>query len=143
MSKRGVGNVAVEFESSERKRLRNEAPASPISWNMSHIPEDRKCAEHLSAILQRGYGNSLARSMDTAVQLVQSLKRLQSFNTPYARHEFDSLYAAVLDHVGRVIDHIKSMDRANNRDTSEEESVLISFAGVYQYLIEVIAKHAE
>ncbi|KAJ2395689.1 hypothetical protein GGI05_001468, partial [Coemansia sp. RSA 2603] len=143
MSKRGVGNVAVEFESSERKRLRNEAPASPISWNMSHISEDRKCAEHLSAILQRGYGNSLARSMDTAVQLVQSLKRLQSFNTPYARNAFDSLYAAVLDHVGRVIDHIKSMDRANNRDTSEEESVLSSFAGVYQYLIEVIAKHAE
>ncbi|KAJ1718965.1 hypothetical protein LPJ53_006180, partial [Coemansia erecta] len=86
MSKRGVGNVAVELESSERKRLRNEASASPASWAAPQISEDRKCAEHLSAILQRGYGNSLARSMDTAVQLVQNLKLLQSFDTPYARH---------------------------------------------------------
>ncbi|KAJ2787520.1 hypothetical protein GGI15_000651 [Coemansia interrupta] len=125
------------------KRLRNEAPDSPVSWTVPQISEDRKCAEHLSAILQRGYGNSLARSMDTAVQLVQNLKHLQSFDTPYSRNAFDALYAGVLDHVGKVIDHIKNIDRANSRDTSEEESTLNSFAGVYQYLIEVIAKHAE
>ncbi|KAJ2888432.1 hypothetical protein FB639_000648 [Coemansia asiatica] len=142
MAKRS-GSVSVEYESSERKRLRNAVPVSLASWVVSPVSEDRRCADNIAACLQSSRNDSLQSMMDTAVRLIQDLKLLQSFRTAYAMQAFEGLYAKVLDYVGKVIDQIKKADRANIRGDQDEESVLNSFAGLYQYLVEIVAKHAE
>ncbi|KAJ2043615.1 hypothetical protein GGI08_007355 [Coemansia sp. S2] len=81
--------------------------------------------------------------MDVAVHLVQGLKKLQLFNTPYARQSFDDLYGGVLDYVGKVIDQIKQIDAATRILDNSDDSTLEMFSDVYQYLIEVIARHTE
>ncbi|KAJ2697835.1 hypothetical protein FB645_005817 [Coemansia sp. IMI 203386] len=142
MAKR-TGSVNVEYESPERKRLRNAVPVSLTSWAVAPVSDDRRCADNITACLRSIHNDSLNRMMDTAVKLIQDLKLLQSFRTAYARQAFDSLYADVLDYVGRVIDHIKKADRDNIPGSGDEDSALNSFAGVYQYLVEIVAKHAE
>ncbi|KAJ1880965.1 hypothetical protein LPJ57_001910, partial [Coemansia sp. RSA 486] len=142
MAKR-TGSVNVEYESPERKRLRNAVPVSLTSWAVAPVSEDRRCADNITACLRSSHNDSLNSMMDTAVKLIQDLKSLQSFRTAYARQAFDSLYAGVLDYVGRVIDHIKKADRDNIPGSGDEDSALNSFAGVYQYLVEIVAKHAE
>ncbi|KAJ2060643.1 hypothetical protein GGI17_003611 [Coemansia sp. S146] len=105
MAKR-CGEISVESESSERKRLRNEGPAS-LEWITPHVSEDRQCADAVANLLQENQFEPVPRCMDVAVQLVQGLKQLQLFNTPYARQSFDDLYGSVLDYVGKVIGQIK------------------------------------
>ncbi|KAJ2046496.1 hypothetical protein GGI08_006519 [Coemansia sp. S2] len=141
MAKRG-GDISVECESSERKRLRNEGPAS-LEWVTPHVSEDRQCADAVAHLLQVNQFEAVPRCMDVAVHLVQGLKKLQLFNTPYARQSFDDLYGGVLDYVGKVINQIKQIDAATRILDNSDDSTLEMFSGVYQYLIEVIARHTE
>ncbi|KAJ2461437.1 hypothetical protein GGF42_000177 [Coemansia sp. RSA 2424] len=111
MAKRG-GDISVECESSERKRLRNEGTAS-LEWIASPlISEDRRCADAVAGLLQRHQFEPMPRCMDVAVHLVQGLKQLQLLHTPYSRQSFDHLYGSVLDYVGKVIDKIKQVSPA-------------------------------
>ncbi|KAJ2463236.1 hypothetical protein GGI03_003968 [Coemansia sp. RSA 2337] len=90
------------------KRLRSEGPAS-LEWVSPHVSEDRRCADAVAHLLQANQFEAVPRCMDVAVHLVQGLKKLQLFNTPYARQSFDDLYGGVLDYVGKVIDQIKQV----------------------------------
>ncbi|KAJ2039746.1 hypothetical protein H4S03_001488 [Coemansia sp. S3946] len=124
------------------KRLRNEGPAS-LEWVTPHVSEDRRCVDAVAHLLQVNQFESVPHCMDVAVHLVQGLKKLQLFNTPYARQSFDDLYGGVLDYVGKVIDQIKQIDAATRILDNSDDSTLEMFSGVYQYLIEVIARHTE
>ncbi|KAJ1998648.1 hypothetical protein GGI04_004909, partial [Coemansia thaxteri] len=105
MAKRS-GDISVEFESSERKRLRNASPA-PLAWMAPHLSEDRQCSNMITDLLRESQSGPLPRIMDVAVQLVQGLKRLQLLDTPFARQSFEQHYSDVLSYVGNVMDRIK------------------------------------
>ncbi|KAJ2828263.1 hypothetical protein IWW50_001482 [Coemansia erecta] len=142
MAKRS-GTVNVEWDSPERKRLRNE-DSMLYTLMTPHVPLEQACANTIVELLQQNHAVPLLRGMDAAVQLVQELKRLQSLNTPLARELFEEAYGRALDFVGDVVYKLQQTDRANRSGSDDElESVQHSFAGVYQYLVEIIAKHTE
>ncbi|KAJ1814932.1 hypothetical protein LPJ60_005887, partial [Coemansia sp. RSA 2675] len=126
MAKRG-GDIIVESESSERKRLRNEASVS-VEWITPRVSEDRRCADAVASLLQENQFEPVPRCMDVAVHLVQGLKQLQLLNTPYARQSFEDLYSSVLDYVGKVIDHIKQIEAAARTLDSSDDSTLEMFS---------------
>ncbi|KAJ2856636.1 hypothetical protein J3B02_001489 [Coemansia erecta] len=132
MAKRS-GSVSVEYESSERKRLRNAVPVSLASWVVSPVSEDRRCADNIAACLQSSRNDSLQSMMDTAVRLIQDLKLLQSFRTAYAMQAFEGLYAKVLDYVDSCIN--KS---GNNLDQSAatRDFRLASLPLAFEYSVE-------
>ncbi|KAJ2907877.1 hypothetical protein GGI21_003448, partial [Coemansia aciculifera] len=108
MAKRG-GDISVECESSERKRLRNEG-SGPMEWEaLTLVAEDKRCVEAMVDMLQRHQFEPMPRCMDVAVHLVQGLKQLQLLNTPYARQSFEHLYGSILAYVGNVIDKLKQL----------------------------------
>ncbi|KAJ1959955.1 hypothetical protein GGI12_004067, partial [Dipsacomyces acuminosporus] len=140
MSKR-IGEISVDWESPERKRLRSEQEAAHLAWTQ-HTPEDKRCVDQLSALLETAHSESLPRSMDSAIMLIQGLKWLQAQNTAYSLQSFELLYSRALDYIGKVIDQINKVHRGGNHD-DDTESILGSFTSAYQYLIELIAKHNE
>ncbi|KAJ2161731.1 hypothetical protein GGF46_001235 [Coemansia sp. RSA 552] len=136
MAKRG-GELDVSWDSPERKRLRNsEALAhAPVAPSVS---EEQSCADAISGLLQQSHTTPLHQRMDAAVQLVQKLKRLQELETQTADALFDQLYSGVLDYFGDVVRQLQK-----TKDDGDADSVQRSFAGIYQYLVEIIAKHTE
>ncbi|KAJ2280059.1 hypothetical protein EV176_001210 [Coemansia sp. RSA 451] len=134
MAKRS-GEVTVE------KRLRNEE--STFYSFTTHVSPENACAKAIIALLQENHAAPLLRAMDVAVQLVQKLKVLQSLGSPQARDLFDQAYGRVLDFVGDVVYNLQQADRADRSNDGDLEPMLNSFAGVYQYLVEIIARHTE
>ncbi|PIA15455.1 hypothetical protein COEREDRAFT_82000 [Coemansia reversa NRRL 1564] len=142
MSKRG-GELGLEWDSPERKRLRN-ATSTSLAWRWSHVSEEQRCADEIGSLLKQDQHCSLTRRMDAAVQLVQKLRHLQTMDTQSACRLFEQLYGSVLDYVGSLIYALQQSDESNNSYQNDDvESVQSSFADVYQFLIEIIARHTE
>ncbi|KAJ2487858.1 hypothetical protein EV174_000289 [Coemansia sp. RSA 2320] len=104
-----------------------------------HLSEDRQCSNMITDLLRESQSGPLPRIMDVAVQLVQGLKRLQLLDTPFARQSFEQHYSDVLSYVGNVMDRIKLVDTTSDADNS----AMAMFTDVYQFLIEIIARHTE
>ncbi|KAJ2724502.1 hypothetical protein GGI07_001933 [Coemansia sp. Benny D115] len=147
MNKRG-GDISIEWESSERKRLRNTLDAvSHSSWVVDRVTEDQRCSMAISELVHGvADGMPLSHLMDRSVQLVQHLKQLQSLDTPSAHELFEIHYGSVLGYIGNVIDRIGKLDGGmvddDDDNNDDSDSVLLSFVGIYQYLVEMIAKHS-
>ncbi|KAJ2120198.1 hypothetical protein IW147_005269 [Coemansia sp. RSA 720] len=142
MAKRS-GELTVEWDSPERKRLRNEE-STLYSFTTPHVSPENACANAIVALLQENHAAPLLRAMDVAVQLVQKLKVLQLLGSPQAHDLFDQAYGRVLDFVGDVVYNLQLADRADrSSDKDDLEPMLNSFASVYQYLVEIIARHTE
>ncbi|KAJ2573297.1 hypothetical protein IW140_000342, partial [Coemansia sp. RSA 1813] len=86
--------------------------------------------------------DSLPHTLNTAVQLVQNLKKLQSIDSAYAYNAFDRLYSDVLVYVGSAIDRL-AKEEANIGADKDSDSMLQPFSDIYQYLIEIISRHTE
>ncbi|KAJ1866049.1 hypothetical protein LPJ78_002145 [Coemansia sp. RSA 989] len=142
MTKRG-GELSVDWDPPERKRLRNEG-SMPHGWITTHISAEQGHFNAIAILLQQTQSTSLAHSMDVAVQMVQKLKQIQSLNTSLACELFEQVYNQVLDYVGSVVHKLHRSDTPGLPNQSDDiQSVQRSFAGVYQYLVEIIAKHTE
>ncbi|KAJ2077183.1 hypothetical protein H4R24_005284 [Coemansia sp. RSA 988] len=142
MAKRG-GELGLEWDSPERKRLRNTKPAS-LTWMQSLVSEDQRCANDIVSLLEHSQHCSLTRRMDTAVQLVQKLRHLQSMGTDNSCRFFEQSYGCVLDYVGNLVHALQQNDEGSTTYQDDDaESVQKSFADVYQFLVEIIARHTE
>ncbi|KAJ2851932.1 hypothetical protein IWW36_000705 [Coemansia brasiliensis] len=142
MTKRS-GELSVDWDPPERKRLRNEG-SMPRKWTTTHISAEQGYVNAINMLLKQTQSISLVRSMDVAVQLVQNLKQMQSLNTPLACELFEQVYSHVLDFVGSVVNKLCRSDKTSlSNECDDLQPIQRSFAGIYQYLVEIIAKHTE
>ncbi|KAJ2500918.1 hypothetical protein GGH96_002332 [Coemansia sp. RSA 1972] len=118
MAKRS-GELTVEWDSPERKRLRNEE--STLNSFTTHVLPENACANAIVALLQENHAAPLLRAMDVAVQLVQKLKVLQSLGSPQARDLFEQAYGRVLDFVGDVVYNLQQP-----RNAMDQEMLLVA-----------------
>ncbi|KAJ2774200.1 hypothetical protein IWQ56_000677, partial [Coemansia nantahalensis] len=141
------GGLSVEWDSPERKRLRNMRPLAEALMEVElGMSKEQACAAAIAGLLQQGHTGPLPRLMDNAVHLVQQLKRLGELDTQSAAGLFAQSYTDVLNYVGNVVHLIQQAaqdHRGPGGDGGELESAADSFAEVYQYLINIIARHAE
>ncbi|ORX70589.1 hypothetical protein DL89DRAFT_266782, partial [Linderina pennispora] len=145
MAKR-TGETTVERVSPERKRLRSTAAPDRFTRTL-FASEIKKRTDRLTAILQQRsqHEEYLPQAMNNAIELIQGLQWLQTQNTPGSRHAFGSMYNGALDYVGSVIDRLAKVDELDISEDADnvgnDGSLEASFAGAYQFLIELIAKH--
>ncbi|KAJ2705035.1 hypothetical protein H4R19_005167, partial [Coemansia spiralis] len=145
MAKRsGSGGLSVEWDSPERKRLRNMQPLAEALMEVDlGASKEQTCAAAIASLLQQGHTRPLPRLMDNAVHLVQQLKQLNALKTQPAAALFEQSYTNVLDYVGNVVHLIQQAARDNHSDGGDLDAAADSFADVYQYLINTIAIHTE